>query len=479
MVLLPTCINIYFTTQVFTLGSKLNSKHVNSFSFVPVDITENESEDTSSHVSSAISHASPSQSPIRKKRKRSGSPTPKYSKLFGKTPNHSRAKSSSNKKAESVEPDLTFNLTDSEIEMSQLIDNIISNPHRREIESVQLMNVTITERDIAKGRRVRIPKLTDFYMDIKLPSLKHGDVNGMAGEADLLEFLFFSIKASKPNWKLNEIWGLGINITLIINGITMIKVDHNENKVVINKLKEFNSILESIAGDSGTKRLILSHQIFPSNPEFFPSQSLDQLVLLSIKDEIPNVNKFLRRFKRLKELCILSTELKKIDLCNDLTCRERLKKLALGNSRFSISLLNPFKNLEELFLWKCDWTTAFEEQVHMLFPNLKKVSVLASKATPLLLKRFLRIKTIEEISCGQFDWGSSSINDNADAIEVKELLISAGLTDTDRSFVLSRSLRDDKPQWNGSKITFESSQELLYVGFQYYHLYASYEIFRS
>jgi len=441
---------------------------------------ENESEDAHSHVSSVRSQSSSSQISSSKKRKRSSSPLPKYSKLFGKTPPRSSdTKSSSTlKKQSSIDPSCELVFEDCEMEMGQLIEDIGTNPKRKEIECLRITNVTISSREKARDRRVRIPKLKQFVMDIKVPSLSHSDVNNLAGEEDVQDFLFFTLKVGKPMWKLSELWKLGIDITLIINGITLLLVSHGDKKVIINKLKAFNAVLESIGGESGVKRLIVSHQNFPSDQEFFPSPSLEQLILLSIKDEIPDVSKFLRRFKRLKDLSLLTTVMKKIDLSNDLMCKDRLRKFSIGNTRFTIPspANNSFKNLEEIFFWKCNWSSIFEEHVHTLFPSLRKATILGNKVNQVFLKNILKIKSMEELWCGQYEWNSKDDDHDHDT---HELLIAAGLTEADRGFVLSRPSDEDSSTWKGRKMSFESSQEVIYYKFQYNHFYVSYATFRS
>lgn len=427
----------------------------------------------SSCVSTKASSAS-----IKKKRRRSISPqnSPTYNKkrveLFGDSP--TKISKSPMERRNSLEMENTIELNGGEIELNKFIEDCNNHPCRKEIEIVRVSGgVTITDHERLLGKRVRFPKLKEFHMNIEISSLKHREVNSLAGEINLMDYLFFSIKVGKK-FTPAEFWPLGINVSLVINGITLLKIDQSKKFVVMNKIKDCLKILDSLEGESGVKTLCISQLMFPGRIKTVLASSLERLIMLSL-DQIPDFNVFIRKFKRLKELCILSAANKKIDLSTDLLSKERLTKLALGSSSFSASAPVVFKSLEELFFWRSSWDSEFENNFSTFFPNLKKAGFfLGDKVTFKLLYKVMQIKTISEIGCGSFDWTSGNKYDTVAAI-----LESVGLTENDKSFVLTKNVDENGDHWVGKKGTFDLSQEEIFKNFQFYHLYSDYAIFRS
>lgn len=445
---------------------------------VSTDFTEVESEDTSSQVSSCLS--STLSTSILSKRHRSPpsplhSPTSKkrHSSLFGDVIPRNKDKLT---KRKSVELENTIEIENGEIELNQFIEECNGNPRRKEIESIKLCGVSLIDYDRLQGKKVRLPKLKDFQFDIKIPSLKHKDINNLASEISLEDYLFFTIKVGKK-WQFSDIWSLGVNILFTINGITLLKVDHAKKLVILNNFRALDKVLESFEDDTFVKSLIISYPSFPGNINSFPAH-LDRLVLLRI-DKIPEFNVFIRKFRRLKELCILSQDMKIMDLSKDLVSKDRLRKVALGTANFKTTAVAAFKNLEHLFLFRCDWDNdnLFEDNFPSFFPSLKKVCFFGHKVSSKLLSKVLQIKSIVEIGCGWLEWDSSP--DGEEIRSSIDILTSAGLTEGDKSFVLTKDVASGDGKWVARKGGLDLSQEEIFKSFQFYHLYSDYALFRS
>lgn len=462
-------------------------------------MTEPDSEDTNSQISSCHSFGTRIVPLKLQKRRRSSSsslknssssPTSskKHATLFGElAPKRSKDKDRGGdlKRKSSIDPENTIAIANGEIELMQFIQDCGNNPRRKEIEFIKLSKVAITDHEKILGKKVRFPKLKEFHLDIKISSLKHKEVNALASEITLENYLFFILKVGKK-WPLSEIWSLGINISFIINGITLIKIDHGRKMMVVNKVKDCTKILESVDDESNMRSLIISQPSFPGDSDLYSTSSLERLVLLRI-DKIPEFNNFTKKFKRLKELCISSSDNKTMDFSRDLsqTSRDRLRKLSLASTKLfasSVTNNNVLKSLEELFLFRCDWESGFEDIFPTLFPSLKRAYFfLGHKLTAKLLFKLFQLKSVTEIGCGSFDWDlyasekAEGINGYSSTVDV---LQSAGLTENDKSFVLTKEGDGDR-DWAGKKGSMELSQEEIFKNFQFYHIYSDYALFRS
>jgi hypothetical protein len=332
------------------------------------------------------------------------------------------------------------------------------------------------------GKKVRFPKLKEFHMHIIIPSLTK--CKDFIGEINLKNYLFFIIKVGKQ-WSTSEILSLGINISFSINGITLIKIDHGGRKsLILNKIKACPKILENLVStdsyesSNGLTNLVISHPTIPLTSESYPTQSLERLILLRV-EKIPEFNLFIKKFKRLKELCVLSLDNQIIDLSRDLSSRDRLRKLTLGSSFLKFSVATAISSgITDLFLFKCDWEAGFEDNFTSLFPNLKRAYFfLGHKLTSKLLSKLFQIKTTTEIACSCFDWDTTTQTKEISA--TLEILNSTGLTEAnDKSFTLIKE-GDNLKGWKGRKSSFLEVQEEIYKNFQFYHLYSSYALFAN
>ncbi len=348
--------------------------------------------------------------------------------------------------------------------------------NRDKVESIEFMSVKIGDSKSLDGRKINFPRLKRFYLNVQIDESISSIIHEK--EFSVEKYLFFCGKHSKQ-LLYADLWSMNIDITLIVNKVIVFRMTHGElNHVVLNKFNGAPTVLKSLAKvntKQSIKSLVYSHAHFKDS--YFPL-SISRMALLGVIGG-QCISSFLKQFKHLKELTLMSpvdSKTKALNLDADFLSKDKIRKLGVCSFKIHLEPSIRFYNIVTLSLWKVTWEAYFEDKFHHIFPKLQEFTLLGPlTASGKMMKNLFKISSLKAVICWTVDWQLSSSSENVSAL--KSLLIDSGLAETDKSFVLKR--HPDTNDWRGDKMNYNLSQEHIYSKFEYEYLYQDLNAFRN
>lgn len=372
----------------------------------------------------------------------------------------------------------SITLSKESISLAKFISDCQKNPHRNEIEEVELIDVIVDDLKNLGSRKVHFPKLKKFVMNIKVKIAE--SINSLIQSSDFsLEKLLFFNKFNKP-WLYQDLWSMEVDIVIIINSVVVLKIVRPENIVTLNKFDGSVHILKSLK-DEKMKSVVFSNTHYST--KHLPI-TLRRLVIMGAFQS--DTNEHLENYRHLKELsCVPSLSLKLqwandesrvLALSNNFLSKDKLQKLAVGNLKIQLSPSLKLSKTTGLYLWNTAWDQQFEDNFHNHFPAVQNVSFIRLQAgilrgSPQLLKKLLtKMTSLTTIYSCRCDWRLSMPGGK----EAKELLTSCGVSDFDTFYIR----KSGGGIWKSKNIDLKKHQsQHIYANFRYDLLYEDIEVF--
>jgi hypothetical protein len=235
---------------------------------------------------------------------------------------------------------------------------------------------------------VYTPLLEEFSINLKL-DLPDG-FQRFSQKFDLRKFAFFT-KHPDRQWKLRELWKLGVPITIKINGVTLFHMNKQQKEMIINfpNHSDAEEIMKGVQRGDLLTKLTLIKTAIPSRITWFPASSLQRICFYGVKvfDQY-DLGNLVRKCRNLVELAFYASDNEClmggvplpsiVDLDHDFVSGDKLERISLYNVALlvKISLKDKpvFDGVTELYLEECQWTRKLADVLHLVFPNLVRFS---------------------------------------------------------------------------------------------------------
>lgn len=360
-------------------------------------------------------------------------------------------------------------VVDAAISLNSFISQLCRNEHRQEINKIKLMNVRIQDSKSLEGKKVYLPALKHFELQLQIDESISSIITDNA-QFRLENYLFFDL-SRHGSWSYSQLWGSNIDITVIINKVIVFRMSHETSHITLNKFSGASSVLKSLREMRDVKSFVYSNTQFKD--KHFPV-SLNRLVILGVVSS-ECTSTFIKKFSNLKELTIVSPAassggVRGLNLDTELQSKHKIRKLGLGNFKLHLEPTIRFYNIVTLSLWRITWESYFEEKFHHTFPKLQELNLIGPmKGTSKLFKNILKINSLVDILCWNCNF---NLEDNDD------FLARCGVEDNEKhSFVLKR--KEGDKQWSGSKMKFKDFNKTVYSKFEYEYIYVDVNGFQT
>lgn len=360
---------------------------------------------------------------------------------------------------------------------------------------------------------VVLKNLKTIILDLNLP-YNIGTGGRKAYERELLRFeksfdikryLFYRKSSQYLNKEINleELWDnvqrSKMSIKIIINGVTMLRMNENNKEIAIGFRNDSDLILSGVW--SGILKLSLMKTDVP-NFSRFPCKNLKELLFYNVWAlSSTDVKEFVRKCSSLQSFCCWVVcpwweNMKKsacnnappphspteLDMKTDLVSKN-LKHLALYKVVLTVPPKTVKPHLTDLFLDTCFWPANFGNNFGTIFPNLRRCALIykdehhrvrqdfKSAITVRMVHNLIHLNHIEWIRIFGLDWNErylaeqkvtakllrSSIIpiDETEVVEVRNILVGCNIHDDAKNFILERNLTtaaDSQYIWSGLQL---------------------------
>lgn len=258
---------------------------------------------------------------------------------------------------------------------------------------IRLQNVSFQNNYIYPT--VVLPNLEKISLDLSIDmDMGHGSPDEaftrFEKSFDIRRYLFYR-RSTTEDLDLTQLWDSKMPINLVINGITMLRLNTENMELAIGFRSDAFSILSGVGKGEHLQKLCLMKSDVPDFQDF-PCKYLKEVLFYHVFALTEfDVKKFLKRCSSLESFCCwvicpcwenMTSSGKhplysptQLDLAKDFVSQEKLKYVALCKVLLTLTT-SPKQavkvNLTELYLDTCFWEEHFVDNFDKLFPNLQR-----------------------------------------------------------------------------------------------------------